>query len=85
MVSAAAVVELSGGTITSARLARGGVAHRPRRLYAAEAALAGRTGVSLGEVDALRAAVAASHRCTAATRTSTRSSWHSGPLSGRYA
>ena len=59
VVSAAAVVELDGRSITSARLALGGVAHRPWRLPAAEAALAG-AGVSLDDLDALRAAVAVS-------------------------
>ena len=59
MVSAAAVVELDGRLITSARLALGGVAHRPWRLPAAEAALAG-GGVSLDDTGALRAAVAVS-------------------------
>jgi xanthine dehydrogenase YagS FAD-binding subunit len=58
VVSAAAVVELDGRSITSARLALGGVAHKPWRLPAAEAALAG--GVNLDDTGALRAAVAVS-------------------------
>ncbi|MCE7006189.1 FAD binding domain-containing protein [Kibdelosporangium philippinense] len=57
VVSAAAVVELDGDTITSARIALGGVAHRPWRLTAAESALA---GVSLSDRNALAEAVALS-------------------------
>ncbi|SMC85316.1 FAD binding domain-containing protein [Kibdelosporangium aridum] len=57
IVSVAAVVSLDGDTITSARIALGGVAHRPWRLTAAEAAL---TGVSLSDRDALTEAVALS-------------------------
>jgi xanthine dehydrogenase YagS FAD-binding subunit len=42
LVSAAAALELDGGTIRSARLALGGVAHKPWRSERAEAALAGK-------------------------------------------
>ena len=45
------------GTITSVRLAMGGVAHKPWRLTAAESAL---RGVSLDDNDALKAAIATS-------------------------
>jgi xanthine dehydrogenase YagS FAD-binding subunit len=41
LVSIAAALELDGGTITEARLALGGVAHKPWRDTAAEAALRG--------------------------------------------
>ncbi len=43
LVSIAAALELEGGTIKEARLALGGVAHRPWRDAAAEAALRGQT------------------------------------------
>ena len=42
LVSVAAIVATEGGTITSARVAFGGVAHKPWRSLDAEAALAGR-------------------------------------------
>jgi len=57
LVSAAAAVATSGRRIASARLAMGGVAHKPWRLTAAETAL---RGVSLDNIDALRSAIAAS-------------------------
>jgi xanthine dehydrogenase YagS FAD-binding subunit len=57
VVSAAAAVQLSGTTLDSARIAMGGVAHRPWRLSAAERALA---GADLGDTTGLRAAVATS-------------------------
>jgi xanthine dehydrogenase YagS FAD-binding subunit len=57
LVSAAAAVAVDGGRIRSARLALGGVAHKPWRLTAAEAAL---RGVSLADIDALRSAIATS-------------------------
>ncbi|GAA2095354.1 xanthine dehydrogenase family protein subunit M [Streptomyces albiaxialis] len=41
LVSAAAVVEVEDGTLATARIALGGVAHRPWRLTAAEEALRG--------------------------------------------
>ncbi|GDY30120.1 FAD binding domain-containing protein [Gandjariella thermophila] len=56
VVSAAAVVQLSGTTITGARLALGGVAHRPWRLGGAEQAV---VGLSVSDRPALLAAVAA--------------------------
>jgi xanthine dehydrogenase YagS FAD-binding subunit len=42
LVSVAAGLDLNGGTIRSARLAMGGVAHKPWRLYEAEKFLAGK-------------------------------------------
>jgi xanthine dehydrogenase YagS FAD-binding subunit len=57
LVSAAAAVATEGGCIRSARLAMGGVAHKPWRLAAAESAL---SGLSLGDSDGLRSAIAAS-------------------------
>ena len=57
LVSAAAAVAADGGRIGSARLAMGGLAHKPWRLTAAETAL---HGVSLDDIDALKAAIATS-------------------------
>src|SRR2546429_6740486 len=57
LVSAAAAVATDGRRIRSARVALGGVAHKPWRLRAAEAAL---HGVSLDDIDALRSAIATS-------------------------
>jgi xanthine dehydrogenase YagS FAD-binding subunit len=57
VVSAAAMVASDGRRIRSARLAMGGVAHKPWRLTAAETAL---RGISLDEVDALKSAIATS-------------------------
>jgi xanthine dehydrogenase YagS FAD-binding subunit len=57
LVSAAAAVAIDGGRLRSARLALGGVAHKPWRLTAAEAAL---RGVSLDDIDALKRAIATS-------------------------
>jgi xanthine dehydrogenase YagS FAD-binding subunit len=57
LVSAAAAITADGGRIGSARIAMGGVAHKPWRLTAAETAL---RGVSLDDTDALKAAIAAS-------------------------
>jgi xanthine dehydrogenase YagS FAD-binding subunit len=54
LVSAAAAVALDGRRIRSARLALGGVAAKPWRLWAAEAAL---PGLSLDDGDKLRAAI----------------------------
>lgn len=42
LVSVAAALEIDGGTIKNARLAMGGVAHKPWRLYDAEKALVGK-------------------------------------------
>src|SRR5260221_3109184 len=55
LVSAAAAVATDGRRIRSARLAMGGVAHKPWRLAAAEAAL---RGISLDDIDALKSAIA---------------------------
>jgi xanthine dehydrogenase YagS FAD-binding subunit len=57
LVSTAAAVATDGRRIRSARLAMGGVAHKPWRLVAAEAAL---REVSLDDIDALRSAIATS-------------------------
>jgi xanthine dehydrogenase YagS FAD-binding subunit len=57
LVSAAAAVVADRRRIGSARIALGGVAHKPWRLTAAESAL---RGVSLDDSGALKAAVAAS-------------------------
>jgi xanthine dehydrogenase YagS FAD-binding subunit len=57
LVSAAAGVATDGRRIRSARLAMGGVAHKPWRLVAAEAAL---PGASLDDIEALQSAIATS-------------------------
>jgi xanthine dehydrogenase YagS FAD-binding subunit len=57
LVSAAAAVTINWGRIRSARLALGGVAHKPWRLTAAETLL---RGISLNDSDGLRSAIAAS-------------------------
>jgi xanthine dehydrogenase YagS FAD-binding subunit len=57
LVSAAVAVAIDDRRIRSARLAMGGVAHKPWRLRTAEAAL---HGVSLQDLDALKAAIATS-------------------------
>src|ERR1700693_3806486 len=54
LVSAAAAVAADGRRIRSARLALGGVAHKPWRLTEAEAAFG---GASLDDLDALRSAI----------------------------
>jgi xanthine dehydrogenase YagS FAD-binding subunit len=57
LVSAAAAVATDGRRVRSARLAMGGVAHKPWRLIAAEGGL---RGISLDDIDGLRSAIAAS-------------------------
>jgi xanthine dehydrogenase YagS FAD-binding subunit len=57
LVSAAAAVDTDGGRIRSARLAMGGLAHKPWRLSSAEGGL---RGLSLHDIDGLRSAIAAS-------------------------
>src|SRR5712672_700896 len=57
LVSAAAGVATDGRRIRSARIAMGGVAHKPWRLTAAETGL---RGISLDDIDGLRSAIAAS-------------------------
>jgi xanthine dehydrogenase YagS FAD-binding subunit len=57
LVSAAAAVATDGRSIRSARLALGGVAHKPWRLREAETAL---RGASLDDVDTLKLAIARS-------------------------
>jgi xanthine dehydrogenase YagS FAD-binding subunit len=57
LVSAAAAVATDGRRIRSARLAMGGVAHKPWRLTAAETAL---RGAPLDDIDALQSAIATS-------------------------
>src|ERR1700752_1037691 len=54
LVSVAAAAAVDGQRIPSARLARGGVAHKPWRLATAESAL---RGVALDDAGALRAAI----------------------------
>jgi xanthine dehydrogenase YagS FAD-binding subunit len=57
LVSAAAAIATDGRRIRSARLAIGGVAHKPWRLTAAESSL---RGISLDDSERLRSAIAAS-------------------------
>src|SRR5712671_1203521 len=57
LVSAAAGVATDGRRIRSARLAMGGVAHKPWRLTAAETGL---RGISLDDIDGLSSAIATS-------------------------
>jgi xanthine dehydrogenase YagS FAD-binding subunit len=57
LVSTAAAVATDGRRIRSARLAMGGVAHKPWRLTPSEAAL---RGISLDDTEALRSAIARS-------------------------
>jgi xanthine dehydrogenase YagS FAD-binding subunit len=57
LVSAAAAVATDGRRIRSARLAMGGIAHKPWRLGAAESGL---RGISLEDIDGLRSAIAGS-------------------------
>jgi xanthine dehydrogenase YagS FAD-binding subunit len=57
LVSVAAAVTADGGRLRTARLAMGGVAHKPWRLTAAESAL---RGVALHDEPAVRFAIAAS-------------------------
>jgi len=57
LVSAAAALATDGRSILSARLAMGGVAHKPWRLTAAEKSL---RGISLDDIDGLTSAIAAS-------------------------
>src|SRR3989442_1435954 len=57
LVSAAAAVATDGRRIRTARLALGGVAHKPWRLRAAQTAL---RGALLADIDALRSAIATS-------------------------
>jgi xanthine dehydrogenase YagS FAD-binding subunit len=59
VVSAAALVQLEGTTITRASLALGGVAHRPWRIPEAEQAVA---GIDIGDKQGLLDAVAESFR-----------------------
>ena len=57
LVSAAAAVATDGRRIRSARLAMGGVAHKPWRLTAAESAL---HGILPDDIDGLRSSIALS-------------------------
>jgi xanthine dehydrogenase YagS FAD-binding subunit len=59
LVSAAVALSVDGRNIRSARVAMGGVAHKPWRLRASEVAL---RGVSLDDTAALRAAIATSFK-----------------------
>ena len=54
LVSVAAALDLDGHNIRSARLAMGGVAHKPWRLSSSEQAL---VGVDIGDADKLRTAI----------------------------
>jgi xanthine dehydrogenase YagS FAD-binding subunit len=54
LVSVAAAIATDGGRVRSARVAMGGVAHKPWRLTAAETAL---RGVPLNDSDALKSAI----------------------------
>ncbi len=58
LVSAAAALEMEGDTIRSARLALGGVAHKPWRAEKAEAALAGKRATHANYQAAAEAALA---------------------------
>jgi xanthine dehydrogenase YagS FAD-binding subunit len=57
LVSAAAAVATDGRRLRAVRIALGGVAHKPWRLTAAEAAL---RDVSLDDIDTLKSAIAGS-------------------------
>ena len=57
LVSVAVALDLSGDTVREARLALGGVAHRPWRVPAAEQALAGRPLTDAGAQEAARLAL----------------------------
>jgi xanthine dehydrogenase YagS FAD-binding subunit len=57
LVSAAAGTAMDGRRVRSARLAMGGIAHKPWRLRAAESGL---RGISLDDIEGLRSAIAAS-------------------------
>lgn len=59
LVSVAAALDCDGTTIRDARLALGGVAHKPWRAYAAEAALNGRPATEATFRDAAEAELAA--------------------------
>jgi xanthine dehydrogenase YagS FAD-binding subunit len=61
LVSAAAALELDGGTIRSARLALGGVAHKPWRSEKAEAVLAGKPANQASYRAAAEQALAGAH------------------------
>ena len=81
LVSVAAALELDGGTIKEARLALGGVAHKPWRDPAAEAALRGQAA-NAGELSSARPTC-----CCATPRASrttpSRSIWRAAPSSAR--
>ncbi len=59
LVSVASALELDGSTIRDARLALGGVAHKPWRAHAAEAVLKGRPATEAAFRDAAEAELAA--------------------------
>ena len=65
LVSVAAIVDVSNGRVRSARLAFGGLAHKPWRVPAAEAAL---VGMSAGETGANTSADAAADLVLAGAR-----------------
>ena len=61
LVSVAALLELDGDTVKSARLALGGVAHKPWRLPAAEALLVGKAAVKENFLPVAEALFAGAH------------------------
>jgi xanthine dehydrogenase YagS FAD-binding subunit len=61
LISVASALELDGSTIRDARLALGGVAHKPWRAHAAEAALRGRPATVATFRDAAEAELAAAN------------------------
>ena len=78
LVSVAVGLELEGGKITEARFALGGVAHKPWRNAAAEAALRGQPAE---EASFARAADLVLARPRASAITTSRSTWRAGPSS----
>ena len=81
LVSVAAALELDGGRITEARIALGGVAHKPWRDPAAEAALARQAATPETFAKAADACCCATPR--ASPTTPSRSSWRGGRSSAR--
>ncbi len=80
LASAAVAVEVVGGTVRSARVALGGVATKPWRSTAAEAALVGQPA---GDAAFAAAAEAALRGPSRGSSTPSRSSWPSGRSCGR--
>jgi xanthine dehydrogenase YagS FAD-binding subunit len=61
LVSVAAVIDASGGTVRSARVACGGLAHKPWRVESAEAAMVGRPATEATFATAADAILAGAH------------------------